>query len=252
MSQAKINLLKLAAEGYKRGADEYRAAVTDYIADCMTKAKFFVAEAWYTKYPRHKEYTSTQSQFSETEDPEPTEKPDQTEQTEEPEQTEQTTRGVVKAKNLPRYYQTNYSDLDHGHLAIPPKRNAKPNDLVNPYAIAYLIPKIISLGLAADIAFETFDSHVDNPIGCCNSFPSNIPNYHRVEIAYHPDLDPAMVSTIPLSYKGEDYPPMSSTVEYIITRFVIAGFSFRMSTSLQRDLTGFCREIAERYNMEVA
>ncbi|KAG0195401.1 hypothetical protein BGX28_001488, partial [Mortierella sp. GBA30] len=57
-----------------------------------------------------------------------------------------------------------------------------------------------------------------------------------------------MVSSIPLSYKGEDYPPMSSTVEYIITRFAISGFSFRMST-LQRDLTGFSREFAERYNM---
>ena len=56
------------------------------------RKRFFVAEAWYTKYPRQKEHASRQSQFLETEGPERTIKQSQTELIGEPEQKEQRTQ----------------------------------------------------------------------------------------------------------------------------------------------------------------
>ncbi|KAF9921978.1 hypothetical protein BGZ67_010797, partial [Mortierella alpina] len=95
----------------------------------------------------------------------------------------------------------------HSHLAIPPNRNLRLDEISDLDATDHLIPKSISIGAALDMASTTFESSVVDRIHSINSYPTSTSSYHRVEIVYSDQVDTQEVAVIiPLTINGVTYP----------------------------------------------
>ncbi|KAK3827328.1 MAG: hypothetical protein J3R72DRAFT_426237 [Linnemannia gamsii] len=142
-----------------------------------------------------------------------------------------------------------FTDPDDGHLAADataPTR-ARLEDLVNPNAISYIIPRAISAGAFSDAVRSThsalFKTHEDTtplPILSNVTYPCADGTNHRIEIVYHESLDATIVSTTPILLDGKQYVPLSSTVSHIITRFIFMDYQFLSSLDFGVRLEQFC------------
>ncbi|KAK3805460.1 MAG: hypothetical protein JOS17DRAFT_781365 [Linnemannia elongata] len=142
-----------------------------------------------------------------------------------------------------------FSDPTEGHLAataLAPK-GARLGDLVNPRAVAYIVPRNISSGAFSDAVRSThsalFKAHDDMaPFHIISNmaYPCTDGVHHRIEIVYHESLDPTIVSTTPIIYDGTKYAPLSSTVSHIITRFVFTDYQFQSSLDFGARLEQLC------------
>lgn len=142
-----------------------------------------------------------------------------------------------------------FTDPVEGHLAataIAPK-GARLGDLVNPRAVAYVIPKTSSPGAFSDAVrsthtalFAAHDSEIPFPILSNVSYPCADGTHQRIEMVYHESLDANIVSTTPITIGDKQYTPLSSTVTHIITRFVITDYHFQTSLDFGPHLEQFC------------
>ncbi|KAF9541636.1 hypothetical protein EC957_002877, partial [Mortierella hygrophila] len=142
-----------------------------------------------------------------------------------------------------------FTDPAEGHLAataLAPK-GARLGDLVNPRAVAYIVPRTISPGAFSDAARSThstlFQAHSDlDPFHIISNmaYPCADGVHHRIEIVYHESLDPIILSTTPIMYEGTKYAPLSSTISHIITRFVFTDYQFQSSLDFGVPLEQFC------------
>ncbi|KAG9060708.1 hypothetical protein KI688_009824, partial [Linnemannia hyalina] len=142
-----------------------------------------------------------------------------------------------------------FTDPEEGHLAaaaLAPK-GARLGDLVNPRAVAYIVPKTISSGAFSDAVRSThstlFKAHDDiAPLHILSNmaFPCADNVHHRIEIVYHESLDTTAVSTTPITVDDKQFAPLSSTVPHIITRFVFTDYQFQTSLDFGTHLEQFC------------
>jgi len=142
-----------------------------------------------------------------------------------------------------------FTDPAEGHLAaaaLAPK-GARLADLVNPRAVAYIVPRTISSGTFSDAARSTHSTLLQNhsdmdPFHIISNmaYPCADGAHHRIEIVYHESLDPAILSTTPIMHDGNKYAPLSSTVSHIITRFVFTDYQFHSSLDFGVRLEQFC------------
>ncbi|KAK3813584.1 MAG: hypothetical protein J3R72DRAFT_498512 [Linnemannia gamsii] len=154
------------------------------------------------------------------------------------------TRITHKLKHYPVF-----TDPEEGHLAAAAgaPKGARLGDLVNPKAIAYIIPRTISSGTFSDAVRSThsalFKTHEDMaplPILSNMTYPCGDGTNHRIEIVYHESLDATSVSTTPITLDGTQYAPLSSTVSHIITRFIFMDYQFHTSLDFGVQLEQFC------------
>lgn len=145
-------------------------------------------------------------------------------------------------------FNTIYSHAEYGRFAIPPRRNAR-TDHFNPHAIAYLLPKTISYGMAIDAALATYGNQVNQPIKSGDRHNIGNSDLHRVELVFNRLLDPTVVSNTPLNIAGTDYHPVSSTDDHIITRFAVAAFAFRDDVNEHIEVRDFAHLFTQRFNM---
>ncbi|KAF9129835.1 hypothetical protein BGW39_003775, partial [Mortierella sp. 14UC] len=154
------------------------------------------------------------------------------------------TRSVHKLKLHPVF-----TDPEEGHLAaaaLAPK-GARLGDLVNPRAVAFVVPRTISSGAFSDAVRSThsilFKAHEDKaPLHILSNmtYPCADGTHHRIEIVFHESLDATAVSTTPITIDNKQYAPLSSTVSHIITRFVFTDYQFQSSLDFGIQLEQFC------------
>ncbi|KAF9922233.1 hypothetical protein BGZ67_010648 [Mortierella alpina] len=144
---------------------------------------------------------------------------------------------------------TTYSHPQYGHLAVPPKRNPQLDHSASAWSIAYLVPKTVTSGEVHDAAADTFEQNSDNPVMGVDRFPTSTAGHHRVEVSYDPQLDPAIISTIPITVHGVEYHLVSTQTDYIITRFAISDYRFRPADVQFQDLFRLTRSLADDFGM---
>ncbi|KAF9946589.1 hypothetical protein BGZ72_000198 [Mortierella alpina] len=108
--------------------------------------------------------------------------------------------------------------------------NPRLDDVADLDAIAHLIPKSITIGAALDAA----------------SAPTT-----GLEIVYNDEVvDDETAAITPLTINGVAYPLISSTVNYVITRFAIQGFFFRNDTRKFEETLTFAEAFVKEFEME--
>lgn len=127
-----------------------------------------------------------------------------------------------------------FNDPTDGHLAkIVPMQKGARVELVNPNAIAYMAPNTTPVGDFLDAVVATHKtlieaSKVAMPIISINAF--NCPDkQRRIEVVYHERLDAATLSTKPIAFKGTPHYPLSSNMDYIITKLIFSNYQFQSS-----------------------
>ncbi|KAF9898290.1 hypothetical protein EC991_000347, partial [Linnemannia zychae] len=70
-------------------------------------------------------------------------------------------------------------------------------------------------------------------------------SHTRVEIVYHEAMDAALVSTTPVLFNNVPIPPLSSTVDYIITKIYITNFQFQSSDDLGPGLCNWIKDLVQ-------
>ncbi|KAF9147547.1 hypothetical protein BG015_010796, partial [Linnemannia schmuckeri] len=127
-----------------------------------------------------------------------------------------------------------FNDPTDGHLAkIAPQHKGARVELVNPKAIAYMAPSTTPVGDFLDAVFTTHKTLIEAskltmPIISINAF--NCPDkQRRIEVVYHERLDAATLSTKPITFKGIPHHPLSSNMDYIITKLIFSNYQFQSS-----------------------
>ncbi|KAF9129558.1 hypothetical protein BGW39_004031, partial [Mortierella sp. 14UC] len=127
-----------------------------------------------------------------------------------------------------------FIDPTDGHLAkIVPRHKSASVELVNPKAIAYMAFNTVPVGEFLDAVVATHKtlieaSKVSFPIISINAF--NCPNkQRRIEVVYHEDLDAAIVSSKPITFNGIPHYPLSSNMDYIVTKLTFSNYQFQSS-----------------------
>ncbi|KAF9933690.1 hypothetical protein FBU30_004698 [Linnemannia zychae] len=147
-------------------------------------------------------------------------------------------RNVLK----PRMY-TVFSDPVDGNLAARTLvlKGARLEDVKNPSAVAFVIPKASSWTSFLDAIWTThakfFAEHEDVipfSILSNSTFPCTDGINQRIEVVFHEDLNSAVVFTTPIIFESKEYEPLSANCRDVITRFIITDFYFQSS----RDLGG--------------
>ncbi|KAF9111579.1 hypothetical protein BGW39_004320, partial [Mortierella sp. 14UC] len=143
-----------------------------------------------------------------------------------------------------------FIDPTEGHLAaaaLAPK-GARVGDLVNPRAVAYIVPKTVSPGAFSDAArtshqalIESVEDLIPSAILNNNSYMCADNIHRRIELVYHELLDPATVSTLPVTLDNQQYVPLSSITDYLVTRFVFVDYHFQSSQDFGDNLVNFCK-----------
>lgn len=127
-----------------------------------------------------------------------------------------------------------FNDPTDGHLAkIAPSHNGARVELVNPKAIAYMVPNTTPVGDFLDAIVATHKklieaSKLTMPIISINAY--NSPDkQRRIEVVYHERLDAATLSTTPITFKGTPHFPLSSNMDYFITKLIFSNYQFQSS-----------------------
>ncbi|OAQ23344.1 hypothetical protein K457DRAFT_25207 [Linnemannia elongata AG-77] len=152
-------------------------------------------------------------------------------------------------------YITVFIDPIDGHLAhLPiPAMGLDPEELVNPRAVAYKVPARykVSAKTFADAAAKSL-SAVTNPTdgpSIAKPFLSTIRHpgteFDRIEIVYHEDLDAFKVSTTPIIFKKTMYPPLSSTIAFMVTKIMFSEYQFQTSADLGDNLCAWVKKLLE-------
>ncbi|KAF9944696.1 hypothetical protein BGZ70_004417 [Mortierella alpina] len=82
-----------------------------------------------------------------------------------------------------------------------------------------------------------------DPVHSINSYPTSTPGYHDQVVTNE------VASVTPLIVNGVADPPMSSSVNYIVTRFAVQCFFFRNDTRNFEETLEFAEEFVEEYDM---
>lgn len=139
-----------------------------------------------------------------------------------------------------------------GHLALLPVHPREHLvELVNPKAIAYNIPKtslVSGFTAAARSTHSTLIASLTDLVADMAIISSRVfvkDHHTRVEIVYHEALDAALVSTTPVLFNNITIPPLSSTIDYIITKLFISNFQFQSSNDLGPGLCTWIKDLIE-------
>ncbi|KAF9288403.1 hypothetical protein BGZ88_008194 [Linnemannia elongata] len=152
-------------------------------------------------------------------------------------------------------YDPVFVDQIDGHLAhlpIPPM-GLRPEELVNPRAVAYKVPARykVSVEAFADAAAKSLSRAINPTNGppIAKPFLSAIRHpgaeFDRMEIVYHEDLDAFKVSTTPIVFKRTAYPPLTSTIDFTVTKITFSEYQFHTSADAGDNLCAWVRELLE-------
>ncbi|KAG0373017.1 hypothetical protein BGX24_012272 [Mortierella sp. AD032] len=149
-------------------------------------------------------------------------------------------------------YHTAFIDPTEGRMAAWPTTSTKRlAELVNPRAIAYNTPEHIAHADFTTAVFSThsdlFASHnelgVKRPIICSRHFLHI--QHGRVEVVYHEALDVSVMSNTLVWLNNIAYPPLSSTLDYIITKLYFSDFHFQSSADLDTNMAIWVKHLIE-------
>ncbi|KAK3811378.1 MAG: hypothetical protein JOS17DRAFT_796194 [Linnemannia elongata] len=142
---------------------------------------------------------------------------------------------------------------DHlAHLPIP-LMGLRPEEPMNPRAIAYKIPARYKVPVEAfaDAAAKSLSTAI-NPT---NGPPIARPflrairrpslEFDRMEIGYPEGLDAFKVSTAPTIFKRTAYPPLTSTIDFMVTKITFSEYQFNTSTEAGDNLYAWVSELIE-------
>ncbi|KAF8923670.1 hypothetical protein BGZ47_004575, partial [Haplosporangium gracile] len=158
---------------------------------------------------------------------------------------------------LPRItYKTVFQDSTDGHLAhlpIPPM-GLRPEELVNPRAGAYRVPARykVSAETFADAAAKSLSTVINPTNGplIAEPFLSAIRHpgaeFDRMEIVYHEALDAFKVSTTPITFKRTAYSPLSSTIDFTVTKIMFSEYQFHTSADAGDNLCAWVKDLLEK------
>ncbi|KAG0247975.1 hypothetical protein BGZ95_008281, partial [Linnemannia exigua] len=137
-----------------------------------------------------------------------------------------------------------FEDPLDAHLTYlyPPPKALRPTELVNPKAIAYHVPKGITIGVFKDAIKRTHaklikdaGAEVEWPIICGVSHRLGDGSF-RMEIVCHEKLDDVRLSTTPIVCQKQAFRPLTSNMDYTITKIIFSEFQFQSSADLGQDL----------------
>ncbi|KAF9537230.1 hypothetical protein EC957_008602, partial [Mortierella hygrophila] len=126
-------------------------------------------------------------------------------------------------------------------------------ELVNPRAVAYKVPARykVSVETFADAAAKSLSTTI-NPTDrppITKPFLSAIRHpgaeFDRMEIVYHEALDTFKVSTIPIIFKKTAYPPLTSTIDFTVTKITFSEYQFHTSADAGDNLCAWAKELLE-------
>ncbi|KAG0249161.1 hypothetical protein BGZ95_007665, partial [Linnemannia exigua] len=146
-----------------------------------------------------------------------------------------------------------FGDPTDSHLAYlyPPPKALRPTELVNPKAIAYHVPKSITIGVFK-VAMKRTHAKLIKDTGAEVEWPFICGVSHclgdgsfRMEIVYHEKLDAARLSTTPIVCQKQALCPLTSNMDYTITKIIFSEFQFQFSADLGQDLRAWVTDLLE-------
>ncbi|KAF9271489.1 hypothetical protein BGZ88_006070 [Linnemannia elongata] len=129
----------------------------------------------------------------------------------------------------------------------------RPEEMMNPRAVAYKIPARykVSAETFLDAAAESLSIEI-NPI---NGPPIDEPflsavrhpgtEFDRIELVCHETIDAFKVSTTPIVFKKTAYPPFSSTIDFTVTKIMFSEYQFHTSGDAGDNLCVWVKNLLE-------
>ncbi|KAH7034393.1 hypothetical protein BKA57DRAFT_497033 [Linnemannia elongata] len=147
-----------------------------------------------------------------------------------------------------------HPNLTHGppHLTIPPM-GLRPEEMMNPRAVAYKIPARykVSAETFLDAAAESLSIEInptngpliDEPFISAVRHPGT--EFDRIELVYHETIDAFKVSATPIVFKKTAYPPLSSTIDFTVTKIMFSEYQFHTSGDAGDNLCVWVKNLLE-------